>query len=121
MDKSQRPFLKSQQPFLKSQRPFRKPKRSFRRRLPRIRPGDRIDYRNMILIHRFTSEQGKIVSRRVNRLTLKQQRLITIAIKQARILALLPFTSPSKQFRRIQSTAKTASFRTKKKYNIRKK
>ncbi|KAL8266337.1 hypothetical protein R6Q59_003681 [Mikania micrantha] len=39
----------------------------------------------MSLISRFISEQGKILSRRVNRLTLKQQRLITIAIKQARI------------------------------------
>ena len=77
MDKSKRPFLKS--------------KRSFRRRLPPIQSGDRIDYRNMSLISRFISEQGKILSRRVNRLTLKQQRLITIAIKQARILSLLPF------------------------------
>ncbi|KAK9671505.1 hypothetical protein RND81_12G034600 [Saponaria officinalis] len=72
----------------KSKRPFIKSKRSFRRRLPPIQPGDRIDYRNMSLISRFISEQGKILSRRVNRLTLKQQRLITIAIKQARILSL---------------------------------
>jgi small subunit ribosomal protein S18 len=66
----------------KSKQPFQKSKRSFRRRLP---PGDRIDYRNMSFISRFISEQGKIFSRRVNILTLKQQRLITIAIKQARI------------------------------------
>lgn len=85
MDKSKRPFLKSKQ------RPFLKSKRSFRRRLPPIQPGDRIDYRNISLISRFISEHGKILSRRVNRLTLKQQRLITIAIKQARILSLLPF------------------------------
>nr|YP_009435247.1 ribosomal protein S18 [Lobelia malowensis]ATG25249.1 ribosomal protein S18 [Lobelia malowensis] len=84
MDKSKRPFLKSKRPFLKS-------KRSFRRRLPRIQPGDRIDYRNMSLICRFISEHGKILSRRVNKLTLKQQRLITSAIKQARILSSLPF------------------------------
>ncbi|KAJ0715154.1 putative ribosomal protein S18 [Helianthus annuus] len=67
MDKSKRTFLKS--------------KRSFRKRLPPIQSGDRIDYKNMSLISRFISEQGKILSRRVNRLTLKQQRLITIAIK----------------------------------------
>ena len=82
----------------KSKRLFLKSKRSFRRRLPPIQSGDRIDYKNMSLISRFISEQGKILSRRVNRLTLKQQRLITIAIKQARILSLLPFhewhTSP---------------------------
>nr|QBC71143.1 ribosomal protein S18 [Agdestis clematidea]QBE88347.1 ribosomal protein S18 [Agdestis clematidea] len=102
----------------KSKRPFIKSKRSFRRRLPSIQSGDRIDYRNMSLISRFISEQGKILSRRVNRLTLKQQRLITIAIKQARILSLLPFLNNDneKQFERIESTARTASFRTKNKY-----
>nr|YP_009569873.1 ribosomal protein S18 [Microtea debilis]QBC68156.1 ribosomal protein S18 [Microtea debilis]QBE86503.1 ribosomal protein S18 [Microtea debilis] len=99
----------------KSKRPFIKSKRSFRRRLPPIQSGDRIDYRNMSLISRFISEQGKILSRRVNRLTLKQQRLITIAIKQARILSLLPFLNNEKQFERTESTTRAASFRTKNK------
>nr|YP_010210944.1 ribosomal protein S18 [Paraboea rufescens]YP_010211031.1 ribosomal protein S18 [Paraboea martinii]UBD08828.1 ribosomal protein S18 [Paraboea rufescens]UBD08915.1 ribosomal protein S18 [Paraboea martinii] len=97
MDKYKRPFLKS--------------KRSFRRRLPPIQSGDQIEYRNMSLISRFISEQGKILSRRVNRLTLKQQRLITIAIKQARILSLLPFLNNEKQFERTESTARTTSLR----------
>nr|YP_010504442.1 ribosomal protein S18 [Chrysosplenium griffithii]UXE33159.1 ribosomal protein S18 [Chrysosplenium griffithii] len=101
MDKFKRPFLKS--------------KRSFRRRLPPIGSGDRIDYRNMSLISRFISEQGKILSRRVNRLTLKQQRLITIAIKQARILSLLPFLNNEKRFERTESTARATSFRTRNK------
>nr|YP_010977361.1 ribosomal protein S18 [Caroxylon nitrarium]WOA00503.1 ribosomal protein S18 [Caroxylon nitrarium] len=99
----------------KSKRPFIKSKRPFRRRLPPIQSGDRIDYRNMSLISRFISEQGKILSRRVNRLTLKQQRLITSAIKQARILSLLPFLNNEKQFERTESTTRTASFRTKNK------
>ena len=99
----------------KSKRPFIKSKRSFRRRLPQIQPGDRIDYRNMSLISRFISEQGKILSRRVNRLTLKQQRLITIAIKQSRILSLLPFLNNEKQFERTESTNRTYSLRTKNK------
>nr|YP_010127325.1 ribosomal protein S18 [Procris crenata]QPO90520.1 ribosomal protein S18 [Procris crenata] len=101
MDKSKRIFLKS--------------KRSFRRRLPPIVSGDRIDYRNMSLISRFISEQGKILSRRVNRLTLKQQRLITIAIKQARILSLLPFLNNEKRFERNESTPRTTNLRIKKK------
>ncbi len=88
--KSKQTFRKSKQTFRKFKQPFRKPKQPFRRR-PRIGPGDRIDYRNMSLINRFISEQGKILSRRINRLTLKQQRLITLAIKQARILSFLPF------------------------------
>nr|QQH14439.1 ribosomal protein S18 [Oxalis corymbosa] len=97
MDKSKRFFLKS--------------KRSFRRRLPPIQSGDRIDYRNMSLISRFISEQGKILSRRVNRLTLNQQRLITVAIKQARILSSLPFINNEKQFERNESTTKTMGLR----------
>nr|UTM99585.1 ribosomal protein S18 [Phyllagathis sp. Lin654] len=95
----------------KSKRLFRKSKRSFRRRLPPIQSRDRIDYRNMSLISRFISEQGKILSRRVNRLTLKQQRLITIAIKQARILSLLPFLNNDKQFERGESTARANGLR----------
>jgi small subunit ribosomal protein S18 len=82
-----------------------KPKRYFRRHLTPIhrhltpihrhlspiRSGDQIDYKNMSLISQFISEQGKILSSRVNRLTSKQQRLITNAIKRARIPSLLPF------------------------------
>ncbi|KAB2087027.1 hypothetical protein ES319_A04G075300v1 [Gossypium barbadense] len=101
MDKSKRLFLKS--------------KRSFRRCLPPIQSGDRIDYRNMSLISRFISEQGKILSRRVNRLTLKQQRLITFAIKQARILSSLPFLNNEKQFERSELTTRTTALRTRNK------
>nr|YP_009967534.1 ribosomal protein S18 [Xanthosoma helleborifolium]QIS89788.1 ribosomal protein S18 [Xanthosoma helleborifolium] len=99
----------------KSKQPFHKTKRSFRRRLPPIGSGDRIDYRNMSLISRFISEQGKILSRRVNRLTLKQQRLITIAIKQARILSLLPFLNNERQFERTESISRATGPRTRKK------
>uniref|UniRef100_UPI0030FEBC4D ribosomal protein S18 n=1 Tax=Dactylicapnos schneideri TaxID=3134978 RepID=UPI0030FEBC4D len=130
MDKSKRPFLKSKRPFLKSKRPFLKSKKpflkskskqSFRRRLPPIGAGDRIDYRNMSLISHFLSEQGKILSRRVNRLTLKQQRLITLAIKQARILALLPFLTKDKgkPFERTKSIPRTKGPRTGKKRGLR--
>nr|YP_009988116.1 ribosomal protein S18 [Medicago edgeworthii]QNM38353.1 ribosomal protein S18 [Medicago edgeworthii] len=77
----------------KSKRLFVKSKQSFRRSLSPIQSGDRIDYKNMSLLYRLISHQGKILSRRVNRVTLKQQRLITIAIKQARILSLLPFVN----------------------------
>ena len=99
----------------KSKRLFLKSKRSFRRRLPPIQSGDRIDYRNISLISRFISQQGKILSRRVNRLTLKQQRLITIAIKQDRILSLLPFRHKAKRFERKQSTVRTVGLRTRNK------
>nr|YP_009667469.1 ribosomal protein S18 [Cuscuta strobilacea]QCW07819.1 ribosomal protein S18 [Cuscuta strobilacea] len=69
-----------------------KPRKS-KQSLPPIQSGDQIDYHNIDLIRRFISQQGKILSRRVNRLTLKQQRLLTHAVKQARILAFLPFAN----------------------------
>nr|YP_010290345.1 ribosomal protein S18 [Anarthria humilis]YP_010290388.1 ribosomal protein S18 [Anarthria humilis]ULQ64111.1 ribosomal protein S18 [Anarthria humilis]ULQ64155.1 ribosomal protein S18 [Anarthria humilis] len=79
-------------------------KRFFRRRMSPILPGDRIHYSNLILICRFISEQGKILKRRKNRLTLRQQRKITIAIKQARILALIPFLNDRKVFATIRAS-----------------
>nr|YP_009558469.1 ribosomal protein S18 [Doona zeylanica]AZZ06569.1 ribosomal protein S18 [Doona zeylanica] len=114
MDKSKRPFRKSKRPFGKSKRPFGKSKRAFRRRLPLIQAGDQIDYRNMGLISRFISERGKILSRRVTRLTLKQQRLMTLAIKQARILSSLPFINNENQFEKRESTDRTTGRRTRK-------
>nr|QVX31668.1 ribosomal protein S18 [Goniophlebium amoenum] len=68
-------------------------KRSLRKRSPSIRSNEIIDYKNTSLLRRFVSEQGRILSRRMNRLTSKQQRSIATAIKRARILALLPFSN----------------------------
>jgi small subunit ribosomal protein S18 len=131
MDKPKRLFLKSQRPRLKPQRPlktktwkkkkkrpFWKKKRSFRRHASVIQKGDRIDYRNISLISRFISKQGRILSRRITRLTLKQQRLVTIAIKQARILSSLPFHTSAKLFeKKIRESAsenKKGGFRKRK-------
>nr|YP_009138387.1 ribosomal protein S18 [Lathyrus davidii]AIK20607.1 ribosomal protein S18 [Lathyrus davidii] len=79
----------------KSKRLFVKSKKSIRRRSPLIQSGDQIDYKNLNLLFKLITREGKILSRRVNKLTLKQQRFITIAIKQARILSLLPFVNSS--------------------------
>nr|YP_009425657.1 ribosomal protein S18 [Christella appendiculata]YP_010312816.1 ribosomal protein S18 [Christella dentata]ASU94359.1 ribosomal protein S18 [Christella appendiculata]ULG04383.1 ribosomal protein S18 [Christella dentata] len=68
-------------------------KRSLRRRSPSIRSDETVDYKNTSLLRRFVSEQGRILSRRMNRLTSKQQRSVALAIKRARILALLPFSN----------------------------
>nr|QEG98402.1 ribosomal protein S18 [Burmannia itoana] len=96
----------------KLKQPFHKSNRFFHKYLPTIESEDQINYRNMSLIIQFISKQGKILSRRVNRLTLKHQRLITIAIKQARILSLLPFINNEKKSNFI---SRTIVFRTKKK------
>ena len=51
----------------------------------------KIDYKDTDLLKLFITEQGKILPRRATGVTAQQQRKITKAIKQARILALLPF------------------------------
>jgi small subunit ribosomal protein S18 len=50
-----------------------------------------IDYKDIRLISRFVSERGKIKPRRTNGNCAKHQRQMTIAIKRARYLALLPY------------------------------
>jgi small subunit ribosomal protein S18 len=55
-----------------------------------------IDYKNISLLSKFVSPQGKILPKRINSLTAKQQRYVAKAIKNARILGLLPFINKSK-------------------------
>jgi small subunit ribosomal protein S18 len=52
---------------------------------------DNIDYKDVELLSRFISERGKILPRRVTGTCAKHQRKLTIAIKRARIMGLLPF------------------------------
>ena len=52
---------------------------------------DYIDYKDTRLLEKFITERGKIVSSRVSGNCAKHQRRLALAIKRARILALLPF------------------------------
>jgi small subunit ribosomal protein S18 len=54
---------------------------------------DYIDYKDTALLRKFVSEKGKIRSRRVTRVSARQQRLIASAVKNAREMALLPYPS----------------------------
>lgn len=51
-----------------------------------------IDYKDTDLLRKFISDRGKIRSRRVTRVTARQQRLLARAIKNAREMALLPYS-----------------------------
>jgi small subunit ribosomal protein S18 len=51
-----------------------------------------IDYKNIELLRRFVTEEGKIRPRRQTGTCAKHQRELATAIKRARHLALLPFT-----------------------------
>ena len=50
-----------------------------------------IDYKDVEKLKRFVSEKGKILPRRVTGLCAKHQREVTVAIKRAREMALLPY------------------------------
>jgi small subunit ribosomal protein S18 len=51
------------------------------------------DYKNIDLLERFISDQGKILPRRVTGNCAKHQRSLAIAIKRAREVALLPYVN----------------------------
>lgn len=52
-----------------------------------------IDYKDPQALRYFVTERGKIVPRRISGTCAKHQREVTLAIKRARNIALLPFTS----------------------------
>jgi small subunit ribosomal protein S18 len=58
-----------------------------------------IDYKNVSLLRKCITGEGKIFPRRLTRVTAKQQRYIENAIKKARILGLLPFINISRPSR----------------------
>lgn len=51
------------------------------------------NYIDIDTLTQYTTEQGKILPRRITGLTAKKQRKITKQIKKARILSLIPFVN----------------------------
>jgi len=54
---------------------------------------DEIDYKDIARLRKFISERSKILPRRISGACGKHQRQLTVAVKHARYMALLPFTS----------------------------
>ncbi len=52
-----------------------------------------VDYKNEKKLQRFVSEQGRIIPKRITGTCPKHQRMLVIAIKRARHMALLPFVA----------------------------
>ena len=52
-----------------------------------------IDYKDTNLLRKFISDRGKIRARRVTGVSTQQQREIARAVKNAREMALLPYTT----------------------------
>ena len=51
----------------------------------------KIDYKDVETLKKYTTERGKILPRRISGSCAKHQREITVAIKKARHIALLPY------------------------------
>ncbi len=52
-----------------------------------------IDYKDYSTLKRYTSDRGKILPRRITGNCAKHQRELTIAVKRARNIALVPYTN----------------------------
>lgn len=70
----------------KERRPARKKKCYFR-----TNGIEFIDYKDIRLLRRFMTDRGKITPRRVTGTSARYQRKLAIAIKRARMMALVPF------------------------------
>lgn len=73
-------------------------KRSFTRRRKKIcvfcadKNYTDIDYKDVNKLKRYVSERGKILPRRITGNCAKHQRALTVAVKRARHIALMPYT-----------------------------
>ncbi|HZW82350.1 MAG TPA: 30S ribosomal protein S18 [Candidatus Deferrimicrobium sp.] len=52
-----------------------------------------LDYKELNKLRKYITERGKILPRRISGNCAKHQRQVTLAIKRARTIALLPFTT----------------------------
>jgi len=57
---------------------------------------DKVDYKDVNVLRKFISDRGKIRARRVTGVSVQQQREIAKAVKNAREMALLPYSSSAR-------------------------
>ncbi len=69
---------------------FQPNKYRFKKNCPlSVKGAPKIDYKNIKLLKRYVSENGKILASRITNVSLKKQRELKVSIKRARNLALL--------------------------------
>lgn len=76
----------------KKKRARRAAQDSPRMRAPKVNPED-IDYKNVALLQRLVSAQGKMFSRKRTGLDAAGQRKVALALKRARFMALMPYVT----------------------------
>lgn len=52
----------------------------------------KVDYKNPQILRSFVTDRGKMIPRRITGASARQQRVISTALRRARMLALLPFS-----------------------------
>ena len=57
-----------------------------------------IDYKDVNKLKRYVSERGKILPRRITGNCAKHQRALTVAIKRARHISLMPYIAEERKF-----------------------
>lgn len=57
---------------------------------------DLIDYKDPKMLGRYTSESGKMTPSRITAVSTKCQRALSLAVKRARFLALMPYVADKK-------------------------
>ena len=80
----------------KTDSPMRKKGGMHRRKKVCVFCGDKngeIDYKDVNKLKRYVSERGKILPRRITGTCAKHQRALTVAIKRARHVALMPYVA----------------------------
>ena len=79
----------SQNSFLKLS-VFQNQKNKFKKKCPlSVKGAPKVDYKNIKLLKRFVSENGKILPSRITSVSQKKQRELSMSIKRARNLALI--------------------------------
>lgn len=53
----------------------------------------KIDYKDVRTLSKFVSERGKIMPSRISAVSAKNQRALSLAVKRARFLALMPYVN----------------------------
>ena len=61
-------------------------------KLEKAKENGYIDYKDVAKLKRYMSERGKILPRRITGTCAKHQRALTVAIKRARHVSLMPYT-----------------------------
>ena len=88
--RNRRNIKKSNQRSLTRLNLFQVPKFQFKRKCPLTgKNAPEIDYKNIKLLKKYMSENGKILPSRITSVSQKKQRELSVSIKRARILALI--------------------------------